>query len=277
MAKCMDQSIRNINLDRWNELTALHARSAFYNLEGFKAGQSTLRSIEVEELPEVAGKRLLHLQCHFGLDTLSWARRGARVTGVDFSETAIALARSLSCELGLEAAFVHSDLYDLRNVLSGDFDIVFTSYGTICWLPDLRRWAEIISDSLRPGGTFYMAEIHPFANVFDDRPGTEELKVAYSYFDAGPIREESQGSYADRSAEVIHRTSYIWQHPLGEILNELIRAGLTIEFVHEFPYSVCATLPCMDSSADGWWRLRKQAGEVPLLFSLRANKPKPSA
>jgi SAM-dependent methyltransferase len=266
----MDLSIRQTNVDRWNELASMHSKSAFYDVAGFRAGKCTLRPIEVEELGDVAGKSLLHLQCHFGLDTLSWARRGARVTGVDFSEAAIALARSLSDELGIDADFVCSDVYDLPKVLSGKFDIVFTSYGGICWLGDLRGWAETIKRFLKPDGTFYMVEVHPFANIFDDRPGVTDLRVAYSYFDSGPIKEQSVGSYADRSASVVHSVSYSWQHQLGEVLNQLINAGLTIEFVHEFSYGVCATLECMQQSNDGWWRPAEQQDKIPFLFSLKA-------
>jgi SAM-dependent methyltransferase len=266
----MDSYIRQTNLDRWNELASIHAKSAFYDVAGFRAGKCSLRPIEVEELGDVAGKRLLHLQCHFGLDTLSWARRGARVTGVDFSETAISLARSLRDEIGIDGDFVCSDVYELAKVLSGKFDIVFTSYGAICWLADLWRWAQTIGTFLRPGGTFYMVEVHPFANVFDDRPGVTDLRVAYSYFDSGPFKEQSEGSYADRSASLVHSVSYSWQHQLGDILNQLIAAGLKIEFLHEFPYGVCATLACMQQGDDGWWRPAGQQDRVPFLFSLKA-------
>jgi 2-polyprenyl-3-methyl-5-hydroxy-6-metoxy-1,4-benzoquinol methylase len=138
----------------WNEWTAIHETSSFYNLEGFKAGGSRLRDYEVDEVGDVTGKSLLHLQCHFGIDTLSWARLGARVTGADFSERAIELARSLAAELGLDATFVRSDLYDLSSVLDGQFDVVYTSRGVLGWLPDLERWAEVVAHFLRPGGVF---------------------------------------------------------------------------------------------------------------------------
>jgi SAM-dependent methyltransferase len=158
----------------------------------------------------------------------------------------------------------------LPKVLAGKFDVVFTSYGAICWLADLRRWAETIKSFLKTGGIFYMVEVHPFANIFDDRPGVTDLRVAYSYFDSGPIKEQSVGSYADRSASVAHSVSYSWQHQLGDVVNHLIAAGLTIEFVHEFPHGVCATLACMQQSNDGWWRPAGQQDKVPFLFSLKA-------
>jgi 2-polyprenyl-3-methyl-5-hydroxy-6-metoxy-1,4-benzoquinol methylase len=270
----MHEPFLQANRDRWNELTAIHARSAFYDVAGFRAGKCTLRPIEVEELDDVAGKSLLHLQCHFGLDTLSWARRGARVTGVDFSEEAIALARSLGRELGIPGAFVCSDVYDLPTVLAGAFDVVFTSYGVLCWLPDLRRWAAVAAHFLKPGGTLYLAEIHPFAMVFDDRTPGPELRVAYPYFHAPePLRSEPQGTYADRRAQVQHTTSYEWVHSLGDVVGAVIGAGLRVEFLHEFPYCICGILPLMEQGPDGWWRLREGDGTVPLLFSLKATKP----
>ncbi len=175
----MDEQ-RQANRTLWNNWTALHAKSSYYDVEGFKAGKSTLTSIEVDEVDAVAGKSLLHLQCHFGLDTLSWARRGAMVTGVDFCERAIELARSLAQELELPARFAHSDVYDLPTVLHDEFDIVFTSYGVLYWLPDLRGWADVVARFLKPGGTFFIVEHHPFASVFDlDADG--DLRAVHPY------------------------------------------------------------------------------------------------
>jgi SAM-dependent methyltransferase len=262
------------NRRRWDELTGIHARSAFYDVDGFRAGKCTLRPLEVGELGDVAGKTLLHLQCHFGLDSLSWARRGARVTGVDFSEEAVALARSLAHDCGLDAKFICSDLYELPGALAGEFDVVFTSYGVLCWLPDLRRWAEIAARYLKPGGTFYIAEIHPLVNILEDAPGAGNLRVAYPYFhSAEPMRWEATGTYADRTAAIRHTVSYEWSHPVGDILNALLVAGLAVEFLHEFPYCVCSMLPGMEQGPDGWWRLTGQPDKIPFLFSLKARKP----
>jgi len=262
------------NLAHWNELTSIHARSAFYDLAGFKTGKSSLKAIEVGELGEVTGKSLLHLQCHFGMDTLSWARRGAQVTGVDFSDQAIATARSLGQELGIAADFYRSDLYALPNVLVGEFDIVFTSYGVLCWLPDLERWAQVIARFLKPGGTFYIVDEHPFANVLEDDTTTGSFKVAYSYFySSEPFRWDGEGTYADRNAAVEHRTTFEWTHSLSDILNALIAAGLRVEFLHEFPYLMYAKLACMEEGEDGWWRLKDRSVSLPLLFSLKALKP----
>ncbi len=261
------------NRDRWNELVALHARSAFYDVAGFKAGKSSLRPLERAELGDGTGRSLLHLQCHFGLDTLSWARLGARVTGVDFSAEAIALARSLAAELAIDARFVCANLYDLPAQLADAFDIVFTSYGVLCWLPDLARWAEIVAHFLKPGGTFYLAEIHPLSFMLDDRPGLPELRLSYPYFHAAePIRSEASGSYTDRDAVIRNTVSYEWSHSLGDVVTALIAAGLRLEFLHEFPYSVYPVVPTMEHGADGWWRLRDNPNDFPFLFSLRARK-----
>ena len=150
----MDNYI-NYNQDLWNELTPIHERSKFYDLEGFRSGKQSLKSIELDELGDVSGKSLLHLQCHFGVDTLSWARKGGIVTGIDFSDASINLAQSLSRELGIKASFFRANIYDLPDILKAEFDIVYTSYGVLAWLPDLKRWAEIIVHYLKRGGFFY--------------------------------------------------------------------------------------------------------------------------
>jgi SAM-dependent methyltransferase len=261
------------NRKRWDELTALHAQSALYDVEGFRAGRVTLMPLEREEVGDVVGRSLLHLQCHFGLDTLSWARLGAQVTGVDFSAQAIALARSLSEELGIKADFICADLYDLPDVLDGQFDIVFTSYGVLCWLPDLTRWAEVIAHFLRPGGTFYIAEIHPFAMVFYDESDAEGLEVFYPYFHTTePLRFEEEGSYAAPDAETVHTVTYEWLHSLGDVVDSLISAGLRIEFLHEFPYACFKMFPFLEQDHEGWWRLEGNAGSIPMTFSLKATK-----
>ena len=261
------------NQRRWDHLTIEHENSAFYDLAGFRAGKDRLRSIELAELGNVAGKTLLHLQCHFGLDTLAWARRGASVTGVDFSQNAITLARSLSQELNIPAQFYCSDIYELPGVLSGEFDIVFTSYGVLHGLPDLRRWGEIIAHYLKPGGIFYIVEDHPFFRVFRARP-EGEFKAERSYFfSAEPQRIEGTGSYATDN-EGTTGVSYIWDHSIGEVINSLVDVGLRIEFLHEFPYAARAKFPFMEQGEDGWWRLpAHQHGTIPFLFSLQARKP----
>jgi SAM-dependent methyltransferase len=258
----------------WNRLAPLHARSAFYDVAGFKAGRGTLMLIEREELGDVAGRSLLHLQCHFGMDTLSWARLGARVTGVDYAEKAIELARELARETGLEAEFLCASIYDLPERLSGKFDIVFTSYGVLCWLPDLPAWGQVIAHFLRPGGTFYIVEGHPFANVFYNEKDATGLEVAYPYFyRAAPEAYTNVGSYATEPDVELRYTEYEWCHSLGDIVNALLEAGLRLQFLHEFPYSFYQSHPFMVQAEDGWWRLPEHQESVPLVFSLKAIKP----
>jgi SAM-dependent methyltransferase len=258
----------------WEEWTAIHETSEFYDLDSFKAGGVRLRDYEIEEVGDVRGKRLLHLQCHFGIDTLSWARLGALPTGVDYSERAVTLARSLAAELGLDARFVLSDVYDLPNALDERFDIVYTSRGVIGWLPDLRAWAGVIAHFLEPGGVFYISEAHPVMWTLDDEtdaPGA--LEVRYPYFPRPePLAFPTQGSYADPTAHVEQPVEYSWVHSMGEIVTELAGAGLRIEFLHEYPF-VEWPVPFLERRADGkWWLPEGRAGELPLFFSLRATK-----
>lgn len=268
----MDEYLK-ANQKRWDQLTLAHENSDFYDLAGFKAGKDRLRTIELDELGDVAGKSLLHLQCHFGMDTLAWARRGAAVTGVDFSKNAISLAKSLSRELDIPAQFICADIYELPSVLSGQFDIVFTSYGVLHGLPDLARWAEIIALFLKPDGIFYIVEDHPFFRVFRAKPDGEFKAERAYFFSKEPQRIEAGGSYAT-GGEGAAGMSYVWDHSIGEIINSLVNAGLQIEFLHEFPYAARAKFPFMVQGEDGWWRLpAARHGSIPFLFSLQARKP----
>ncbi len=266
------QDYMNANRALWNELTPIHARSAFYDLEGFKRGKSSLLALEIEEVGDVSGKSLLHLQCHFGLDTLSWARLGANVTGVDFSEEAIALAQALTQELDIAARFLHTNIYALPDMLTEQFDIVFTSYGVLCWLPDLARWGQIIAQYLKPGGTFYIVEDHPFRAIFEDSKSVDSYCISLSYFQGPePLSYDSEGDYADPSARVT-RPSYQWLHSLGAIINALTGAGLRIEFLHEFPVCAWQAFPFLEQGADGWWRVKDGMIPIPMTFSLKATK-----
>ncbi len=260
------------NQKLWDAWTGEHEKSPFYDLDGFKSGRESLHSIEIEELGDVQDKTLLHLQCHFGMDTLSWARRGARVTGVDLSPASVNLARSLSLDLNLPSHFVCSDIDMLPGKLNGQFDIVFTSYGVLHWLKDLHRWGQVIAHFLKPGGIFYIVEDHPFMRVFDS-DSEKDLKVSnYYFFVEEPVKVELEGSYANDFKGEKH-TFYMWDHSLGDVLNSLIEAGLRIEFLHEFPLANRAKFPYMAKGEDGWWRLTHEHNMVPLLFSLQARKP----
>jgi SAM-dependent methyltransferase len=267
---------RKSNLELWNNWAQINAASSTYDLEGFKQGNVGLNPLELAEVGDVAGKTLLHLQCHFGKDTLSWARLGATVTGADFSDKAIELARSLAAEMSIPATFVQSDLYALPKVLQGQFDIVFTSYGAISWLSDIYGWARVASHFLKPGGTLYIADFHPFAYVLDNKEGSDELHVMYPYKSPldKPLRFETKGNYADPSSEY-RGVEYTWNHTLGDIVTAIIQAGMKIEFLHEHHFSVEGTMwKGLEQSEDGYYRLNDPLlrDAVPLLFSIRAIK-----
>jgi SAM-dependent methyltransferase len=224
----------------------------------------------------VRGKSLLHLQCHFGMDTIRWARHGATVTGIDFSEEAVASARALAARMGVPATFVHSDVYELPGKLGGRFDVVFTSHGVLSWLPDLERWAQVVAHFLAPGGVFYVVEAHPVMLLFNDRLTEPGLRLLYPYFHGPePIREEHAGCYTSPDAP-IQSVEHVWHHTLSEIIGSLVRAGLRIESFEEYPFVSWQFFPWMVQGADGWWRLPDHAGlptgpeSLPLMFSLKA-------
>ena len=264
----------DVNRARWDELALLHAAGDYYEVKEFKQGVTTLHPIELAEMGDVRGKSLLHLQCHFGLDTLRWARLGATVTGIDFSGTAIGIARDLAAEVGIDALFVHSSVYELPQNLDGQFDIVFTSWGVINWLPDLQPWGKVIVHFLKPGGYFYIAECHPTAYIFDDAKDVTDLRVHYPYFHSDePLLIEEDGSYADKSAKLTNRREYAWVHSVADILGALIDAGLRIEFFHEHDSLAWQLFPFMSEDEHGMWRLNRYEESIPLSFSIKATKP----
>ncbi len=279
------------NKELWNQRTVVHKDSSFYDLAGFKAGKNVLTPIELNELGDVKGKKMLHLQCHFGMDSLNWARMGADVTGIDLSDKAIEEAKQLNDELGLNARFICCNIYDLHPQNSGSskapppsaakglpkampegfgeasFDIVFTSYGVISWLPDLEKWAQIISYYLKPGGIFYIAEFHPVVWMFDE----EFTHVKYYYDNRELIITENEGTYTDRNAPIKGK-EYSWNHSLSEVINALIKQGLQIQQFNEFTYS---PYPCFNNivqGEDGNWRIKNMEGKIPMVYSIRAVK-----
>jgi SAM-dependent methyltransferase len=264
------------NRSLWDVWTRIHAEGEFYDLAGFKAGGVRLPDEEIALVGDVAGKSLLHLQCHFGIDTLSWARLGARVTGADLSPVAVAVASDLAVEIGFpEARFVEANLYDLPERLDGAFDVVYTGRGAINWLPDIRGWARVVAHFVRPGGIFFINESHPVFNVFENEgvaPG--ELIVRYPYFEhPAPLTFAVQGSYADPDADVGDQTEHGWDHGLGEIVTALVDAGLQIEVLEEYPYLEWPADFLVEGDDDRWRLPEGITGELPLTFSLRARKP----
>lgn len=257
------------NKAHWNKLTDIHKSSSFYDVESFKKGKNTIPKLELDEIGDVKGKSLLHLQCHFGMDTLSWARLGVKTTGVDLSDSSIAYAKELSEEINVPAKFICSDIYDLSSVLSDKFDIVYTSGGVLCWLSDLSKWSQLISNYLKHDGFFYIREEHPFANMYDHE---FQLKTDYCFNTNTPEHVIPKGSYANRKA-VIETTSYQWHHTIDEIINSLISAGLKIEFFHEFSFIGYARFgDLMEQDKNGWFWFKDRKVKIPLTFSLKATK-----
>jgi SAM-dependent methyltransferase len=264
---------RSANLASWNSRAELHLRDAtgFYGVDAFLAGKSKLNPIEASEIGDVTDKRLLHLQCHFGLDTLTLARLGALVTGLDYSPVAIEGARALAVKTGLPATFVEADVYDARKVIGGSFEMVFSTWGTICWLPDVKRWAKVVADMREPGGVFYFLDTHPSAQVLDEHEGV--LKPTYGWRTAAdePDRFEETHSYSgDAHEEKV--VNYNWIHPLSDIVGGLVDAGLRLEFLHEHEVLPYRLFPSMVPARDDMFRLPDGAVPIPLAFSLRAVK-----
>ncbi|HVE93066.1 MAG TPA: class I SAM-dependent methyltransferase [Actinomycetota bacterium] len=253
----------------WDARVPVHL-ATYGSVGTVRRGGLSIGPPAIDEIGPVEGKDLLHLQCHFGLDTISLARLGARVTGVDLSPESIRAARELAAELGVEAAFVEANVYDVPDVVPDRFDYVFTSIGVLWWLPDLLRWAQVVASMLRPGGTFYICEIHPVASSLEVREG--RFVLTHDYFGSGePLRFETDRTYTDPDVEVEPNVEYGWEHPLSEVVNSLLQAGLRIEFLNEHPFSAYRNWPELEEDESGW-RL-PGAPPAPLLFSLRATAP----
>lgn len=274
MGDLTERQYMDTNRAHWDDVTPVHVGSTFYDVDGFRRDPNRLKPVERDELGDVHDKTLLHVQCHFGMDTLSWANAGATVTGIDFSEPAIEQAKALSAELAIPARFLVTNVYDAPSVLDEQFDIVFTSYGVLCWLPDIKRWAEVVASFVKPGGIFYIAEFHPISMIFDDATDIDDLRVEYPYFPGDkPLRFDDFGDYTDRSVKVRNGTTYDFQHPVGNVVSALIDAGLRIEHLHEFPFSTYQFLPFTETREDRKVYLTKHDGSVPLLYSIKATKP----
>ncbi|MHA1138071.1 MAG: class I SAM-dependent methyltransferase [Candidatus Thorarchaeota archaeon] len=260
------------NRKMWDQFAKINVDSTTYKTQSFLEGTTSLNSIELEEVGDVKGKSLLHLQSHFGLDALSWVREGAKVTGVDFSGEGISIARNLAQKANIEAQFIQSNIFDLPDVLDEQFDIVYTSYGVLVWLHDLNRWAEIVTHFLKPGGTFYIAEMHPFLWLFDVEH-EEDFKFHQSYFPLdGPYAYEVDGSYAESDKKIEPQLDYEWCHNMADIVSAIARAGLRIQFLHEFNKCPFQLFPFFKKKDDGYWYYDHPEIQLPLVFSIKATK-----
>lgn len=256
-----DAEYFEMNRAGWDQRARAHIESEFYDVAGFLAGNTSLREIELAELGDVRGRKLLHLQCHFGLDTLSWARRGAVCTGVDISPVAIRQARELAKRAQVDAQFVCSDVYGFERGSAGPYDIVYTSYGTICWLPDLDKWAEVVASNLALGGVFYIVEFHPI----------HDLLAGYSYFTPAEPDVEEEGSYTENGADVVAKLA-VWAHPLSNVVNALIGAGIRVERLTEFPFSPYNCFEGLVEREPGRYYLSHGGHDVPMVYSITGRK-----
>jgi len=259
----------SVNKETWNKKVAVHIKSDFYDVNGFLKGKTSLNQYELAELGTIKDKTLLHLQCHFGLDTLSLSRLGAKCTGIDISNEGIKQAKKLNNEAGLDASFIESNVYEIPKMIAQKFDIVFTSYGVIGWLPDLTTWAEIIADKLNKNGFFYMIEFHPIVWMFDYLQNPPKMK--YPYLNKEVIYEEYEGTYTNSNAKIMSK-EYGWNHGLGEVISALSKAGLHIEYLHEFEKSPYNCFPKMGKTKDGMFILKEFQKMFPLLYSIKAIK-----
>lgn len=261
------------NRANWDDRTRVHLASRFYDVEGWLAGNRGPRSWEVAALGDVRGLRLVHLQCHFGLDTLTWARAGADVTGLDFSSAAIEAARDIAARAGLteRSRFVRADVLAAAEALAGEtFDVVYVSLGALCWLPVVDRWAEQVATLTAPGGRFYIHDVHPLVWAMDD----DSTDLRHTYFEeTEPFADDSDITYADGPERLVNTRTYEWNHGLGEIVSGIIRHGLTLDWLAEHDWTVWRRFPFLVETDDRRWVLPAGHSRFPLTFSLLATRP----
>ena len=251
-----------LNRSAWDERTRIHVDSSFYDVPGFLAGETSLREIELERIGDVTGKRLLHLQCHFGLDTLSLARMGAQVTGVDLSPASIEMARELTTRCGVEAEFEIADVLDYRHEDGAVFDLVFTTYGTVIWLPDISAWAQTIVRHLKPGGVLHFVDFHPLHDFLE----------GYPYFHDGKAIVEEEGTYTEND-DGTKSTVVTWAWPVSAVMSALIEAGLVIERLDEFPYAPWNCFANLEEREPGRFFMTGQKNDPPLVYAIQGRMP----
>jgi SAM-dependent methyltransferase len=251
----------------WNSRTEYHVNSDFYNLPAFLKGASSLSDMELAALGDPKGKSVLHLQCHFGMDSISIARMGAEVTGADLSDKAIEKAKELAAQTGSSTQFVCCDLYDLSQHLDKQFDMVFTSCGAIGWLPDLDKWAKVIAHFLKPDGKLVFVEFHPVVWIFDN----DFTKIEYSYFNVEDIEETTSGTYADKNAPIITET-VSWNHPLTDVMQGLLRNGMELQDFKEYDYSPYNCFNNTVETSPKKFHIKGMEGKLPMMYSIVAVK-----
>lgn len=263
------------NEANWDARTPIHLASQFYGVGNSPDPDRWFAGYEWEDLGDLAGRDVLHLQCHLGTETMALAERGARTTGLDISGASVAAAKDLAAAAGLDVDYVQANVYDAAEVLGERrFDLVYTGKGALCYLPDLDRWAGLISRLLRPGGRLYLVEFHPLLNALGPKPAAgegPELLLRHDYLgDRGPVRRDSTHTYTDGAAVQGATTSFEWMHGIDEVVNALIKAGLRIGKLRESDELPWPRWPGMVRTPGGWWRLPDTDPRIPLLYALLA-------
>lgn len=266
----------DVNRLNWDERAAIHYKdeAGGYRVKAFLAGADNLHDIEHGEIGDVAGLRIAHLQCHFGIDTLCLARRGASCVGLDFSPVAIAAARELQAKTKLDASFVEGNVYDARALIEGQFDMVYVTWGAIGWLPDVARWAAVVASLLKPGGRLYLLEGHPSLLLADER--TADLRPGYDWRTPPqtPLTMNEVTTYTGDKTEIAHTTTHEWIHPLSDVVNAVIGAGLRLDALNEHELLAWQFAPIM-VPVEGrrrMWKLPDGFPRLPLAFSIQATK-----
>lgn len=269
---------RDVNRTMWDDRAPAHAASADYGFERFVADPDHLSDVVRFDLPrlgDVSGLRGVHLQCHIGTDTLSLHRLGARMTGLDLSPASLREARRLAADAGADIDYVESEVYTATDVLdAGSFDLVYTGIGALCWLPDIRRWAQTVADLLRPGGRLFLREGHPMLWALDEARPDGLLVVQYPYFETeAPLVFDEPGTYVETNVELTETVSHSWNHGLAEIVTALMDAGLALTSLVEHDSVPWEAQPgLMDKGPDGEYRLRNQPERLPCSYTLQAVK-----
>lgn len=256
-----------INKENWNKRTELHYNSEFYDNENFIKGKTSLNKIELKLLGDIKEQSILHLQCHFGQDSISLARLGGDVVGVDLSDKSIEKAKELNKICNQNVRFINSDVYDINSIINEKFDICFTTYGVIGWLPDLDKWAKVISNSLKENGRLILVEFHPFVWMFDN----DFEYFQYNYFNKEVIIESEEGSYASRDDKQ-QISSYGWNHSLSEVISSLLNNGMEIQSFEEYDFSPYNIFPDMIEEEKNRFRIKKFGDKFPLVYSIVAKK-----
>lgn len=255
------------NRAAWNQRTISHIESDFYDQQSFLEGRNSLNPFELDLLEEVKGKKILHLQCHFGQDSISLSRMGADVTGVDLSDQSIAEAKKAAAQVGTNTRFFQNDVLSFPKVHDEKYDIVFTSYGTIGWLPDVKEWAKVVKHFLKPGGFLLIVEFHPVVWMYDD----DFQKVIYPYFNKEAILETEKGSYASKEAN--YEFEYVgWNHPISDVMNAVIGEGLSIEVFNEYDHSPYDCFGPTEEFEKGKFRIKHMGNHLPMVYALKARR-----